>query len=52
MKDELFDNLIYELLFHFLEIIWAPKIFNNFWYCKILIFQMVKLKKILNIPNY
>ena len=42
MKDELFDNLIYELLFHFLEIIWAPKIFNNFWYCKILIFQMVK----------
>ena len=45
-KDELFDNLIFELFVHFLEIIWTPKICDNFWYCKILIFQMVKLKKI------
>ena len=43
----LFSNFF----FHFLEIIWTPKIFNNFWYSEKLIFQMVKLKKIINIPN-
>ena len=50
-KDELFDNFIFELFFHFLETIGTPEIFNDFWYCKILIFQMVKLKKFLNFPN-
>ena len=50
-KDELFDNFIFEFFFHSLEIIWTPQIFNNFWYCKIMIHQMVKLKKFLNIPN-
>ena len=50
-KNELFDNFIFEFFFHFLETIWTPKLFNNFWYCKILIFQMVKLRKILNFPN-
>ena len=51
-KDELFDNFIFKLFFsHFLETIWTPKIFNNFWYCEILIFQMVKFKKFLNFPN-
>ena len=35
----LFSNLI----FHFLKIIWTPKIFNNFSSCEILIFQMVEL---------
>ena len=35
----LFSNLI----FHFLEIIWTPKIFNNFSSCETLIFQMVEL---------
>ena len=44
-KDELFDNFIFELFF-FYKIIWTPKIFHDFWYYKILIFQMVKLKKI------
>ena len=39
MKGELFDNFI----FHFLEIIWTPKIFNNFSSCEILIFQIVEL---------
>ena len=29
-KDELFDNFIFELFFHFLEIIRTLKIFNNF----------------------
>ena len=43
----LFSNFF----FHFLEIIWTPKIFNIFWYCKILIFRMVKFKKNLNILN-
>ena len=51
-KDELFDNFIFELFFHFLEIIPRFKIFNNFLYCKILIFQMVKfLKFIYNIND-
>ena len=36
----------------FLETIWTSEIFNNFWYCKILIFQMVKLKKFLHIRNF
>ena len=35
----LFSNLI----FHFLESIRTPKIFNNFSRCEILIFQMVEL---------
>ena len=35
----LFSNLI----FRFLEIIWTPKIFNNFF-----IFQIVKFYKIVN----
>ena len=35
----LFSNLI----FHFLEIIWTPKIFNNFSSWEILIFQIVEL---------
>ena len=35
----LFSNLI----FHFLEVIWTPKIFYNFSNCEILIFQMVKI---------
>ena len=34
----LFSNLI----FHFLQIIWTPNIFNNFSSCEILIFQMVE----------
>ena len=50
-KDELFDNFIFELFFHFLEIIWTPKIFKSFRYCKILIFHVVRLKKLLNIRN-
>ena len=29
-KDELFYDFIFEFLFHFLEIIWTPKIFNIF----------------------
>ena len=41
-KDELFDNFTFELFFHFLETTSTPKIFNNFWYCKILIFQIVE----------
>ena len=32
-KDELFDSFIFE--FHFLEIMWTPKIFNNFLSCDI-----------------
>ena len=51
-KDELFDHFIFELFFHVLENILGLNIFNNSWYCKILIFQMVKFKKILNIPNW
>ena len=35
----LFSNLI----FHFLEIIWIPKMFKNFSSCEIFIFQMVEL---------
>ena len=55
-KDELFDNFIFELFFHFLEIIRTPKIFNNFWYCKIFLFQISKfvkcqLSKLLNFQN-
>ena len=50
-KDELFDNFISKLFFDFLETIWSPKIFNDSWYCKIFIFQMVKLKKFLIFPN-
>ena len=46
-KDKLFAIFIFKLFFYFLEIIWTPKIFNNFWYGKTLIFQMVKLKKLL-----
>ena len=41
-KEELFDDFIFNLFFDILEIIWTRKIFNNFWYCKILIFQIVK----------
>ena len=33
--------------FSILETIWTPKILNNFWYCKIFIFQMVKIKNFL-----
>ena len=40
-KDEFFDSFIM-VFFHFLNIIWILKIFNNFSNCKILIFQMVK----------
>ena len=41
MKDELFESFFFFNLFsHFLEIFWTPKIFNNLWNCKILIFQM------------
>ena len=47
-KDELFDNFIFELL---KKIIWTPKIFNDFLYCKILIFRMVKFQKFLNFLN-
>ena len=43
-KHELFDNFIFESNFYFLEIIWTPKVFNNFPNCEILIFQMVELK--------
>ena len=50
-KDEWFDHFIFELFFIFLETIWTPKIFNNFWYCRIFIVQMLKFKKFLNIPN-
>ena len=32
------------LIFHFLEIIWTPKIFNSFSSCEILILQMVELQ--------
>ena len=35
----LFSNLI----LHFLEILWTPKIFNNFSSCEILSVQMVEL---------
>ena len=35
----LFSNLI----FHFLEIIWTPKIFNNSSSCEWLIFQTIEL---------
>ena len=37
------DFLFWNLIFHFLEIIWTPKILNNFSSCKILIFQMMEL---------
>ena len=43
MKDELSDNFIFEFNCSFLEIIWTPKILNNFSSCGILIFQMVEL---------
>ena len=30
-KDELFDRFIFEFIFHFLQIIWTPKLFNNLY---------------------
>ena len=44
----LFSNFF----FHFLETILTLKIFNNFWYCKILIFQIVKFWKFVNFLNW
>ena len=41
-KDELLDRFIFELFFHFFEIIWILKIFHNYSNCKMLIFQMIK----------
>ena len=35
--------LFSDLIFHLLEIIRTPEIFNNFSSCEILIFQMVEL---------
>ena len=47
-RDELFDSFIVEFIFHFLEIIWILKIFNNFVNCKILIFQMGQIFNMFN----
>ena len=38
--------ILFLIFFHFLEIIRIREMFDNFLYCKILIFQMVKLNKI------
>ena len=35
--------LFLNMIFYFLEIIWTPKIFNNFSSREILIFQIVEL---------
>ena len=35
--------LFYNLIFDILEVIWTPKIFQNYSICKILIFQMEEL---------
>ena len=40
-KDEFFYSF-FIVFFHFLDIIWILKIFNNFSNCEIFIFQMVK----------
>ena len=37
--------------FHFFEIVWAPKIFDNFSNCKIWILRIVKFWKFVNFPN-
>ena len=40
------------LIFIFLEIIWTPKIFDNFLSCDILIFQMVEFFFIFQIAKF
>ena len=50
-KDELFDNFIFELFFSFFGNYLNTQNIFFFWYCKILIFRMVKFKKFLNTPN-
>ena len=49
-KDETSENFIIEFFSNYLNT--QNIIFNNFWYFETLIFEMVKLKKILNIPSY